>query len=105
MTTIKMAFRIGRNGIKMIDWLVNKIFSIKALREAVTAEVHMYDSLGRIINDPESMKAASAFWDEGDGWRGWTIEDNKYYFNDVPEHDLMGVMESLDEMHGQKSFQ
>jgi alkylation response protein AidB-like acyl-CoA dehydrogenase len=54
--------------------------------------------LTRIMKDPEAMKTASAFWDEGDGWRGWTVEGNKYYFNDIPEHDLLAVMESLEEM-------
>jgi hypothetical protein len=88
----------------MIDWLVNKLFAIKPLREALFTEVNFYNSISRITKDPESMKTASAFWDEGDGWRGWTIEDNKYYFNDIPEHDLMGVIESLDEMHVQRSL-
>jgi hypothetical protein len=88
----------------MIDWLVNTLFKWGSLREALFAEVNFYNSISRITKDPESMKTASAFWDEGDGWRGWTIEDNKYYFNDVPEHDLMGVMESLDEMYGQRSL-
>lgn len=82
----------------MIDWLVKQIFKINPLRNALFQEVNMYNSLTRIMKDPESMKTASAFWDEGDGWRGWTIEGNKYYFNDVPEHDLMAVMESLEEM-------
>ena len=82
----------------MIDWLVNKLFAIKTLREALFTEVNFYNSITRITKDPEAMKTASAFWDEGDGWRGWTIEGDKYYFNDVPEHDLMGVIESLEEM-------
>lgn len=82
----------------MIDWAVNKIFSIKALRDAVTAEVHMYDELGRIMNDPESMKTAAAMWDDGDGWRGWTVKDDgNYYFNDIPEKSLMDLMDILHE--------
>lgn len=88
----------------MIDWLVRQIFKWESLRLALYGEVNFYNSMTRIMKDPESMKTASAFWDEGDGWRGWTIEDNKYYFNDIPEHDLMGAMESLHEMHVQRSL-
>lgn len=80
----------------MIDKVVNMIFSLDSLRKAVTAEVHMYDSITRIMSDPESMKTASAFWDEGDGWRGWTIkEDGRYYFHDIPEHTLGDVMNEV----------
>ena len=82
----------------MIDWLVNKLFCWNPLREALISEATFYNSLTRTINDPESMKTASSFWDEGDGWRGWSIEGDKYYFNDVPEHDLMGVILSIEEM-------
>jgi hypothetical protein len=82
----------------MIDWLVKQIFKINPLRNALFQEVNMYNSLTRIMKDPEAMKTASAFWDEGDGWRGWTVEGNKYYFNDIPEHDLLAVMEALEEM-------
>jgi hypothetical protein len=82
----------------MIDWLVNKLFCWNPLREALISEATFYNSLTRTINDPESMKTASAFWDEGDGWRGWSIEGDKHYFNDVPEHDLMGVILSIEEM-------
>ena len=82
----------------MINWLVKQIFKINPLRNALFQEVNMYNSLTRIMKDPEAMKTASAFWDEGDGWRGWTVEGNKYYFNDIPEHDLLAVMESLEEM-------
>jgi hypothetical protein len=82
----------------MIDRIVNVLFRWGSLRNALFAEVNFHNSIGRIMKDPESMKTASAFWDEGDGWRGWSIEGDKYYFNDVPEHDLMGVMESLEKM-------
>jgi hypothetical protein len=82
----------------MIDWLVKQIFKINPLRNALFQEVNMYNSLTRIMKDPEAMKTASAFWDEGDGWRGWAVEGNRYYFNDIPEHDLLAVMESLEEM-------
>ena len=82
----------------MIDWLVNKLFWWTPLREALLAEATFYNSMTTLLNDPESMKTATAYWNEGDGWRGWTIEDNKYYFNDVPEYDMLGAWEALDEM-------
>lgn len=86
----------------MINKLVNLLFKWGSLREALFTEVNFYNSISRTMKDPESMKTASAFWDEGDGWRGWTIEGDKYYFNDVPEHDLLAVMLELEEMHGQR---
>jgi hypothetical protein len=86
----------------MIDKIVELLFKSDRLREALFTEVNFYNSITRITKDPESMKTASAFWDEGDGWRGWTIEGNKYYFNDIPEHDLMGVILSIEEMHEQR---
>lgn len=89
----------------MIDWLVNKLFAVKPLRDALFNEVNFYNSITRTMSDPDSMKTASAFWDEGDGWRGWTIEDNKYYFNDIPEHGMFDCMESLEDMYGQRSLQ
>jgi len=73
----------------MIDKLISILFKWTGFREALFAEVNMYNSLTRIMKDPESMEIASAFWED---------EENKYYFNDIPEHDLMGVMESLEEM-------
>jgi hypothetical protein len=82
----------------MIDKLVSILFRWTGLREALFTEVNFYNSINRTMKDPESMKTASTFWDEGDGWRGWSIEGDKYYFNDVPEHDLMGVILSIEEM-------
>ena len=87
-----------------METLVNWLFKWSRLRSAIFAEVDFYNSLTRLMKDPESKKIASAFWDEGDGWRGWTIEEDKYYFNDIPEHDLFGCMEELEAMHGQKSL-
>jgi hypothetical protein len=82
----------------MIDWLVNRLFWWTPLRNALLAEATFYNSMTTILNDPESMKTATAYWNEGDGWRGWTIEDDKYYFNDVPEYDMLSAWEALDEM-------
>lgn len=86
----------------MIDKIVNLLFRWKRLREALFIEVNFYNSMTRIINDPEAMKTATAFWDEGDGWRGWTIEDGKYYFNDIPSYDMIDAMQELEEMHAKR---
>lgn len=95
MTTTKMAFHIGRNGIRMIDWLVNKLFWWTPLRTALLAEADWYNSITRIMSDPNDMAVATAMWCEEDGWRGWTVDDGKYYFNDIPEKSLSGLMKIL----------
>lgn len=79
----------------MIDWLVRQLFKWDRLRTALFSEVNMYNSLTRIMADPEEMKTATAMWEDVDGWRGWSIRDNKYYFHDTPEKDLMDLMEVL----------
>ena len=79
----------------MIDWLVNRIFSWENLRNAISDEVHMYDHLDSIMNDPEGMKTSSLSWMEGDPWYGWTFnESNKrYYFDDIGNKSLIGLWE------------
>ena len=79
----------------MIDWLVNRIFSWKNLRNAISDEVHMYDHLDSIMNDPEGMQTSSLSWMEGDTWYGWTFnESNKrYYFDDIGNKSLIGLWE------------
>jgi hypothetical protein len=73
----------------LINWIIDQLFKWDALRTAIFAEVDWQNSLGLILNDPESMKIASAMWYEQDGWRGWTIQDNgTYYFHDVPEKNI-----------------
>jgi hypothetical protein len=75
----------------MIDWLVNKLFWYTPLRQAIFAEVHMYDMIEESLKD---TTPGSGFWNDGDGWRSWTYspERNKYYFNDIPEEDLGSAM-------------
>jgi hypothetical protein len=88
----------------VVDKIVNLIFKWKTLRLAIFDEVNLYNSLTRIMNDPESMQTASAFWDDGDGWRGWTIKDDKtYYFHDLPEKSLSDVMYIIMEKDGYDS--
>lgn len=78
----------------MIDRLVKLLFSWDRLRVAIFAEVDWSNSIGRTLNDPDSMKTASEFWCEEDGWRGWSIKDDgSYYFHDVPEHHLGDILD------------
>jgi hypothetical protein len=79
----------------MIDWLVNKLFWWAPLRKAIFAEVHMYDHLNTIINDPEAMSIASSNWMEGDVWYGWSYDSNakRYYFDDIGNKSLIGLLE------------
>ena len=80
----------------MVDKIVNFIFKWEKLRLAIFDEVNFYNSFTRIINDPESMETATALWDEGDGWRGWTIKDDgNYYFHDLPEKSLSDILDMI----------
>jgi hypothetical protein len=77
-----------------MDKLINFLFQFDKLRLAIFSEVDFYNSITRTLNDPESMKIASAFWCEADGWRGWGIkEDGNYYFHDIPENSLGDIMD------------
>jgi hypothetical protein len=60
----------------------------------------MYDKLSRIINDSDSMKTGSLCYPDTDGWRAWSYDPDKkrYYFNDVPEINLMDAFSALEEM-------
>ena len=80
----------------MVDKIVNFIFRWEKLRFAIFDEVNLYNSFTRILNDPESMETATALWDEGDGWRGWTIKDDgNYYFHDLPEKSLSDILDMI----------
>ena len=82
----------------MVDWLVRKLFWWTSFREAVFAEVHMYDQLDEIMSDPESMNIGSSFYPDVDGWRGWSINNNTYYFNDIPEDTVIDAFNELNLM-------
>jgi len=79
----------------MIDWLVHKLFWWTALRKAIFDEVHLYDHLDTIINNPEGMEIASSSWMEGDMWYGWNYDSNakRYYFDDIGNKSLIGLWE------------
>ena len=79
----------------MIDWIIRQLFKWQPLRLAIFSEVDWYNSITRIMADPNEMAIATAMWCEEDGWRGWTVEDGKYYFNDIPEKSLSDLMEIL----------
>jgi predicted double-glycine peptidase len=82
----------------MIENIVNLLFKWTSLRQAIFAEVNFYNSLTRIMEDPEAMKTAMSMWEDPDGWRGWVIKDNgNYYFNDVPEFGMSDLIETLEE--------
>lgn len=86
----------------MIDYLVKLISKWDKLYNAIANEVEFETMIGRTMNDPESMETAAAFWDEGDGWRGWVKNNdmNRYFFNDIPEHGFMDADVQLDAMQG-----
>jgi len=92
---IKTALRIGRNGIRMIDWLVNKIFRWDSLRDAIFSEVHMYDEIHKQMKEYKEEGPTNLTWSEGDTWSGWTYNSNakRYYFDDIGNTSLMGLWE------------
>lgn len=94
---IKMESHTGRNGRKkMIEGLVTQLFKWDRLRAEIFAEVDWQNSATRIMSDPNDMAVATAVWCEEDGWRGWTVEEGKYYFNDIPEKSFSDLMTIFD---------
>jgi hypothetical protein len=62
------------------------------LRKAIFDEVELYKEIDRSLKD---STPGSAYWNDGDGWRSWTYSAGrkKYYFNDIPEEDLVDAIE------------
>ena len=89
----------------MIDWLVGILFKWTGLRKALFSEVHMYDRLNHITADPEDMEISSSFIPDFDGWRSWSLNKDKgrYYFNDIPEENMMAAIERLEDMERETS--
>jgi hypothetical protein len=85
----------GKRILKMIDWLVNRIFRWDPLRKAVFAEVRLYQSVDRSIWEHEKYGPTNLTWSEGDTWYGWTYNSNskRYYFDDIGNKSLMGLWE------------
>ena len=84
----------------MIDRIVGILFKWTGLRKALFSEVHMYDRLNHIMADPEAMEIGSSFIPDFDGWRSWSLNKDKgrYYFNDIPEENMMAAIERLEDM-------
>lgn len=91
-----------RRNYQMIDYLVKLITRWEKLYLAIADEVELQNMIGRVTKDPVAMETASCYWDEADGWRGWTknYDMNRYFFNDIPEHGWLDATFALDEMEG-----
>jgi len=79
----------------MIDKIVKLIFTWGRLRSAIFAEVDMYNSVKRTLEDPYWGSTAMAVWSDDDGWRGWTKTSSGYYFVDYPETSISSIMQEL----------
>jgi hypothetical protein len=74
----------------MIDWLVQKLFWWTPLRNAIFAEVHMYDELDRVMSEPTTNLS----WEEGGLWYGYYYDSNagRYYFDDIGHDNLLDLL-------------
>jgi hypothetical protein len=81
----------------MIDWLVNLIFSWGKLRDAVTFEVRMYDSIYRVMAQDVDQHPTNLSWLENGIWKGWSYspEYNRYYFDDFGSDNLSDLWKEL----------
>lgn len=77
----------------MIKWLVNRIFSWDALRQAIVAEVYMYDEIDKALNEPTT----NLTWEEGGLWYGYTYNEmhNTYLFDDIGYETMTELWENL----------
>jgi hypothetical protein len=85
----------GKRILKMIDWLVSRIFRWDSLRNAIFDEVHLYDELNKRIKEYKNEEPTNLTWSEGDTWYGWTYNKDKkrYYFDDIGNISIMGLWE------------
>jgi hypothetical protein len=77
----------------MIDWLVHKLFWWASLREAIFAEVHLYDEIKAAIDEPTN----NLTWEEGGLWYGYLLNEmhNIYLFDDVGHETMTELWDSL----------
>ena len=77
----------------MIDRLVHFFFRWGNLREAIFAEVHMYDEVDKSIKEYKQDGPTNLTWAEGDMWYGWTYNPKlkRYYFDDIGNESLMDL--------------
>lgn len=75
-----------RMDIRMIEWLVHKLFWWTPLREAIFAEVHFYDEVKRAMDEPTT----NLTWEENGLWYGYTWNEmHKIYLFDDTGHESM----------------
>jgi hypothetical protein len=77
----------------MIDWLVQKLFWWTPLRQAIFAEVHMYDALIDAMNEPRTNSS----WNEGGLWYGYTYNKmhSMYLFDNTGHEDMSDLWDYL----------
>jgi hypothetical protein len=80
-----------------MDRLVNFLFRWNKLRLAIFNEVHIYDKLRAMFDDPKASTTSSSIYSDIDGWRGWhkSLSIGRYYFNDIPEDAFMDAWNEL----------
>jgi len=83
----------SNSGGAMIDWLVNRIFRFTSLREAIFAEVHMYDALDAAMDEP----ITNLTWEEGGLWYGYTYNEmhKTYLFDDIGYETMTELWDNL----------
>jgi hypothetical protein len=77
----------------MIELLARAIFSWAPLRQAMFDEVHFYDEIDRVINEPTT----NLTWEEGGLWYGYTYNEmhKTYLFDDTGHEDMTTLWDSL----------
>jgi hypothetical protein len=88
----------GRKSQIMINWLVGRIFSWDRLRDAVTDEVRLYDSVLRSLRSNDwDRHPTNLSWTKNDLWYGWSYspEKKRYYFDDLGSESLMDLWDYL----------
>jgi hypothetical protein len=84
----------------MIEWLARRIFGWTTLRKHIVDEVHLYDYISSVLQDPKSSEVGASFYPDFDGIRGWSKDQSlgRYYFNDIPEKTMMSALFELEKM-------
>lgn len=77
----------------MIEWLVGQLFRWTSLREAIFAEVHLYDNISAAMNEPKTNLS----WKEDDKWYGYTYNEMHkiYLFDDIGHESLSDLWDYL----------
>jgi len=77
----------------MIEILARAIFSWAPLRQAMFDEVHFYDEIERVINEPTT----NLTWEEGGKWYGYTYNEmhKTYLFDDTGYETMTELWDNL----------